>query len=200
MGTNRDSVLIGGGRCTNANSQNTFIAAALLVVEISIWARADEINPTLAPSPAVEKMTTARQTPYPAELMDQLAARAVARPLFSPTRRPPSPPVVQGRISAGPPRLSGIISWPGGNSAIFQPDKASHPTIVGEGETLGEWRIQSIAAGTVTVSRGDERLLLHPSFADAPAADMPEPRQIELRARNPWGRHIRPPDYLERRG
>jgi hypothetical protein len=181
---------------------NAIVCTALLASEISgvsFWSNQDGFDVAPEPQPTIEQ-TAARPMPYRAELVDQLAARAVARPLFSPTRRPPSPPAVQGRIRAEPPRLSGVLSWPGGNSAIFQSDKAPHPTIVGEGSTLGEWTVQTIAAGTVTVSRGDERLLLHPSFADAPAAEVPEPRQAQLRARDQWGHHIRPPDYLERRG
>jgi hypothetical protein len=178
---------------------NTIVCTALLTVEIHDVLIATSSTEIEAATLAVETVAVP-PTSHPADLMNQLAARTVARPLFAPSRRPPSPKGVPGGTATEPPRLSGIISWPGGNSAIFQPAKASHPTIVGEGETMGEWKVQSIVAGTVTVSRGDQRLLLHPSFADAPVAEAPEPRQVELRGRDQWGRHIHPPDYLERRG
>lgn len=169
------------------------------IAGVSPWASGpDERDVGLTPQVMVVKPVST-PTPIPAELMENWAARIAARPLFAPARRPASPPAAPAGKPASPPRLSGVMSWPGGDYAIFQPDKEAHPIVAGEGTVLGEWTVRTITKGRVVVSRGDERLVLHPTFADASVAETPVPRQLEVRARDQWGRHIRPPDYLERR-
>ena len=81
----------------------------------------------------------------------RLVATTLARPLFSPTRRPP--PQSGGGAGAGiaDMRLTGIVTAPGERLAIFAVAGA-RPVIVKEGEEVSGWRIDGITPGAVSVS------------------------------------------------
>ena len=64
-------------------------------------------------------------------------AHILARPLFAPSRRPAAARLVLADRPTQPPRLSGMLSWPGGKYSIFQTGKAT-PSVVAEGDTLAE--------------------------------------------------------------
>jgi hypothetical protein len=183
-------------------------AAPWTVIDVAPWV---VIGVTPSTSPAHDT-TRARETTVaptrPAatkpgrspEAIADAVSRILDRPLFSPTRRA-DPPSVAAEIL---PRLSGILSGPDGSYAIFQYGKASKSQVVAAGAALGAWTVQSILAAGVIVTRGDQRLLLHPAFADLAAANLdvsvpPAPTPIANRIRDEWGRHYQPHSYLERR-
>lgn len=100
-------------------------------------------------------------------------ASILARPLFSPDRRPPAGgSVVAGAGLAGLPRLSGVMVGPFGRSAIFAPD-GGKPLIVAEGGRIAAWTVQTIRANTVEVVGPDGRRTLEPTYSNMPAASSP---------------------------
>ena len=87
-------------------------------------------------------MLTARTEPLPApgrpgagqidaapEHAAEWIAHILAQPLFSPSQRPAAAGLGLSERPAQPPRLSGMLSWPGGHYAIFQTEKAT-PSLV----------------------------------------------------------------------
>jgi len=86
----------------------------------------------------------------------------LARPLFSPRRRPviaAPPPVPQ------PPRLSGIVVTGSGRYAIFV-SAGGHPMIAARGQFVGPFRIREITTTQVIVSGPNGSLTLHTSDAE----------------------------------
>lgn len=83
----------------------------------------------------------------------------LARPLFSPQRRPASVAV------SGPqrPRLAGIIVAPGGRRAIFAGAGDARGLVVGVGQQAGAWHVMAIDDSGVRVSGPDGMRVLHPS-------------------------------------
>ena len=112
-----------------------------------------------APAPAVAGQDVAA-----------LAAVALARPLFSPDRRPGrnAGPAQAGPPPAPLPRLSGILVTPAGRSAIFAGQPAS--TAVREGARIGTYEVRSIEPGQVTLLGPDGPRIVRPSFDRSPPA------------------------------
>lgn len=105
---------------------------------------------------------------------EQLVETVLARPLFSPNRRPPA--TASG--NSGMPRLSGIVLSPAGRTAIFQPASGKRAIVVGKGETVDGWIVQDIATDAVTLARANEAMTLRPKFdagQTAVAASTPAP-------------------------
>jgi hypothetical protein len=98
----------------------------------------------------------------PAPSLAQLVATTLARPLFSPTRRPPQSEGA-GSADAGIAhmRLTGIVTEPGERLAIFAA-AGTRPLTVREGEEVGGWRIESITPGAVLLSGPDGMTKLQP--------------------------------------
>lgn len=94
----------------------------------------------------------------------ELAMRILARPLFSPNRRPlPSSAVVAvPRLPL--PRIAGVLVSPGERHAIFAPPGSGKPVVVIEGERIGDAVVQRIEAGRVTVLTPDGERVLRPTF------------------------------------
>jgi len=116
-----------------------------------------------------------------------LATAILARPLFRPDRHP-FPTNDQDAASTAPidlPRLTGILMSDDLRRAIFAPDGADKAIVVAEGENVGDWRVQEIAADSVTMVGPDGTRRLRPKFADnqvpttpgAPDATEPAPPQ-----------------------
>jgi hypothetical protein len=92
-------------------------------------------------------------------------AAILARPLFSPNRRPPQSAVGNSADDAGlgDSRLAGIVIEPGHRFAIFAPEGAK-PLTVTEGETVSGWRVDSISPREVSLSGPDGTKTLQPKF------------------------------------
>ena len=151
----------------------TFGAAALarmglIAAELAIEAGTEQGVPDAAPQPLLPDPSPPQDQP---EHRDQSAARvlvALARPLFTSDRRPPSPdasPVV----ALNPlPRLTGTLVSPGRRRAIFV--AGDKPVVVMEGSLIDAWTVQAISAGSVTLAGPDGSRVLRVSFVqDGPA-------------------------------
>jgi hypothetical protein len=158
--------------------------AALLVAIAGLAATlAWELGAFASPDARIVPQPRAAVAVAPAEAApdhtgDWIAA-ILARPVFSPDRRPAVvASATGGRLPEGLPRLSGVVVGPFGRSAIFAADDRK-PLVVDEGGRIGAWTVRTIDAGTVEVSGPGGARTLHPSFASSPAspAGATTPRQ-----------------------
>ncbi|MBV8615827.1 MAG: hypothetical protein JOY66_18945 [Acetobacteraceae bacterium] len=122
----------------------------------------------------------------PAENAAPWVATILARPLFSPTRRPPAPSAEPARPVAEMPRLAGVLVSEAGSEAIFA-RAGQKPTVARTGERIGPYLVTSISAGEVTLSGPTGTVTLHPVFASA-AEQPPAPSAAPA----PLGRPLRP--------
>lgn len=111
--------------------------------------------------------------------IQEWTATVMARPLFSPTRRP------VGTGSAGdatPPRLTAVLITPAQRLAIFVPAGEGKPLTLTEGGRIGPFLLQAIEDGQVTLAEANKERVVRPSFAssDLPAIGnrglVPKPR------------------------
>src|SRR6516165_1318069 len=117
-----------------------------------------ELQPTATDAAApneVSKRADATSTVrrQPSTRLDELLATALARPLFSSTRRPPQSAANDGATSSdlADMRLTGIVTEPEHHVAIFAVNGAK-PLRVTEGEAVSGWRIESITPREVSLS------------------------------------------------
>ena len=140
------------------------VLVATLAWELGAFASPDT---RIAPHPRAAAATAA-QDATPDHTSEWIAA-VLARPVFSPDRRPPaeiaSTPDV--RMADGLPRLSGVLVGPFGRSAIFAAD-GRKPLVVDVGGRIDAWTVRTIDVDTVQVSGPGGARALHPSFALSP--------------------------------
>jgi len=126
----------------------------------------------VAPPGPVAPAPQAALAPAGADLVGAAASTMLARPLFSPTRRPaaarPSPPPPSPPAEAIP-RLAGIVIGPSGRKAIFA-EAAGPARSVGEGGRIGRFTVTMIRPGQVTVTSSEGDRVLRPSFTQATPA------------------------------
>ncbi|MBV8889101.1 MAG: hypothetical protein JO305_05470 [Alphaproteobacteria bacterium] len=125
------------------------VFAAAIVFELLSPVAADVAVPVAAAPVETGPKAAARPGGRPEELL----AAALARPLFSPSRRPPERGEASAAATAdlGNTRLTGIVTEPDRRWAIFAVAGA-RPQRVAEGETVAGWHIESIAPGEVTLT------------------------------------------------
>jgi hypothetical protein len=120
-----------------------------------------------------------------------IASSVLARPLFSPARRPPAEqvsdqPAAEATAEA-PPRLAGVIVGPTRRSAIFA-DTTGRPRIIGEGDTIGRFTVELIAPNQVTLRSAAGERLVRPGYSESGkpgtvAAERPDPALAALGSR-----------------
>jgi hypothetical protein len=155
----------------------SLLFGALIVVQLSAGA-ADSVAvvPTVVP-----RDDSQAKLPRVAPPVDSLAATILARPLFSPDRRPP-----EGQQSAGADlkdkRFAGIVIEPDRRLAIFAVTGAK-PLAVSEGDSVDGWRIESINADEIALvsAQGSRTLRLTP--APAGGEERTQRRKIAASAR-----------------
>jgi hypothetical protein len=108
--------------------------------------------------------TGAAVLPLPSSLPARAEERMptiVARPLFSSSRRP----AVSEPSSL--PRLAGTMVSPARKRALFAGNSESAPySLLAEGDQFGNWTVQAIAAGTVTLTGPTGEREMHVGFED----------------------------------
>jgi hypothetical protein len=109
----------------------------------------------------------------PVDITDRSAswvAEAMARPLFSPTRRPPPRPTASTQTAAtanGGARLTGIVISPAGRQAIFAPVDGGKSIVLSEGGHLGDETIEAIRPDAITLAGPAGRRFLGTVFEQA---------------------------------
>lgn len=146
---------------------------ALLLLEWDSGQPSTE-SPVVIASPRPAETTPRRiQNPQ----VDELVATTLSRPLFSSTRRPRDRAIAS---QAGDPefqlRLSGIVIEPDRRIAIFAKTGAK-PLVRSEGETLDEWRLDSITPREVTLTGPTGSTTLEPKTD--PNITRPAPPQLQ---------------------
>lgn len=97
----------------------------------------------------------------------QWADAAVARPLFSQSRRPLADNTVAAvSVPYSLPRLTGVVVGPTGGVAIFASADSGKPTIVRAGDRLGPAFVETIANGQVSLRGPDGLVVVRPVFQD----------------------------------
>jgi hypothetical protein len=169
-----------------------------IFAELGKFAAAPE-DPTGIEQPLRRPAPTAAIAASRAPQLAQLVATTLARPLFSPTRRPPQQQDGSGNTGIADMRLTGIVTEPGERLAIFAVTGAK-PLVVQEGEEVSGWRIEGIAPDAVSLSGPGGTTTLRPKpdaslvrttppvpAVPAPAARFAGPAGL-MRARPPFFR------------
>jgi hypothetical protein len=132
---------------------------AILITEFVATGAEDAVVAQSARSDAASP-TTRRQNPRPEELV----ATALARPLFSSTRRPPQDaPNGAADSDLSDARLTGIVTTPAHRLAIFAVS-GDKPLKVAEGDAVSGWRIESISPREVSLSGPSGTKTLQPKL------------------------------------
>ena len=135
----------------------------LIAIELAL-SSSDHTDITPAPAAQTADANTAPQDAgSPADYTMTINARPVFR-----ADRHPYQTNDQDVVSTAPvdlPRLTGILLSSDLKRAIFAPDGSDKPIVVAEGENVGDWRVQEIAADSVTMTGPDGTRRLRPKFA-----------------------------------
>ena len=125
------------------------IFGAVVLLELAP-AATDTAAPNEVSRPADTTSAVHRQ---PSTRLEELLALALARPLFSSTRRPPQSAATDSVTNSdlADMRLTGIVTEPDHHVAIFAVNGAK-PLRVSEGEAVSGWRIDSITPHEVSLS------------------------------------------------
>lgn len=91
-------------------------------------------------------------------------ATMLARPLFAVGRRPTPGPAGIAAAPAALPRLAGVLVNGVDRNAIFAATDGRRPVVAAIGAQVGDWTVQSIEAGQVTLSGPGGTQVLRPSF------------------------------------
>ena len=141
--------------------------AAILITELAPAGTEDAVVAQTARSEAASPITRPQNS-----RPEELVATALARPLFSSTRRPPQDaPSGAAADDLTDARLTGIVTTPGHRIAIFAVS-GDKPLKVAEGDAVSGWRIENITPREVSLSgpSGTKSLQpkLDPSLAPPP--------------------------------
>ncbi len=145
-------------------------AALALAGLIALELRPAPPHTPLQPARAAANPSAGEADPLPADR----SAELLARPLFTPGRRPAAVSGGSGP-QAGLPRLSGVLVGPFGRTAIFAASGAGKPIVLAEGGEIGGFRVVAIAPGQVTLTGKGRTLVLSPSHGTEPAERPPAP-------------------------
>jgi len=121
--------------------------------------------------------------------VDELITTILDRPLFSATRQPATRggPDQAANFDLADLRLTGIVVEPGRHLAIFAVVGAK-PMVRSEGETMNDWRVESITPGEVVLSGPAGRMALQPKVDPSIArrtTALPRPGQAQPAAAAP---------------
>jgi len=132
----------------------------------------------------------------PSTRLDELLAVALARPLFSNTRRPPQATATDNTNSdLADMRLTGIVTEPDHHLAIFAVNGAK-PLRVTEGEAVSGWRIESITPREVSLSGPGGTKTLEPKLDPNLVQQAPPAPAANPAARQPAQPQPQPPQLI----
>ena len=151
------------------------IFGAVVLLELAP-AATDTAAPNEVSRPADTTSAVRRQ---PSTRLEELLALALARPLFSSTRRPPQSASTDSVTNSdlADMRLTGIVTEPDHHVAIFAVNGAK-PLRLSEGEDVSGWRIDSITPHEVSLSGPGGTKTLEPKLDPnlvQPVAPIPPP-------------------------
>lgn len=133
-------------------------------------------------SPSVGTMPQARaKAPGPAmpppAALDGEVAEILARPIFTPDRKPTGS---SGKSVAGLARLTGVVVTGSRKIAIFAGPTDGHPVVAEEGSRLNAYKVTEISNRGVTVVGPTGTMLVTPAFDAARPSPPPKPAAAVL--------------------
>lgn len=146
------------------------LLAELILIEYERW-HSEDVD-LIPPSRRAIQAKQAGPTPILEAHAPEWAATALARPLFNASRRPPAAVTASaaGSSVAKLPRLTAVLISDAGRRVIFAGSSDSKPMVVTEGSQIGNYQVQSISAGQVTLVGPDGTTVIRPSFASSGSA------------------------------
>jgi hypothetical protein len=144
--------------------QGAVLTVAGMLAVVIAWEIGDMPRDTVTPAGPYGSMATHAAPRAHADNMLAWVGPILARPLFSPDRRPAAN---RDNVAAAGvpslPRLTGILVGPFGRSAIFA-GRASKPIVLGEGGRIDAYTVQSIDAAQVRLDGPNGVQRLQPAF------------------------------------
>ncbi|MDT7949950.1 MAG: hypothetical protein RQ966_00445 [Acetobacteraceae bacterium] len=142
------------------------VAAAGLAALVAFELRPLPAAPPAPPATSAPSIgPAAAPVQEPGARPDVLAATLLARPLFTPSRRPPgeTSPASASPAAETLPRMTAILIDGSRRSAIFVPP-GGKPTVVAEGGRIGPFVVRAIEPERVIVAGPDGERTVHTSF------------------------------------
>lgn len=160
------------------------IAGCVLFGALIVAALYPDTDADTVPVSIAKTVETARVvSPAQAVQVEDLLATTLARPLFSSTRRPPE--IAQVESSGGQElsdkRLAGIVIEAERRLAIFAVT-GGKPLTLSEGESVGGWRIESIAPTEISLVGPSGTRTLQPTWGPSTAARVRPQRNASQRS------------------
>lgn len=133
----------------------------IILIELEAAGAGDAVIADVAARP--EGATTAHRQQSPR--LEELVATALARPLFSSTRRPPQSAAAGGAGDSdlADRRLTGIVTTPRHRLAIFAVT-GDKPLTVAEGDEVSGWRVETITPREVSLTGPSGSKTLQPKL------------------------------------
>jgi len=156
------------------------LCGAIILLELKAAGANDPVIAEVAARPERAATVHGQQGPR----VEELVATALARPLFSSTRRPPQAAVAgTGDSDLADRRLTGIVTTPGRRLAIFAVS-GDKPLKVAEGDDVSGWRVESITPREVSLTGPGGSKTLQPKL-DPNLTPPPSPIPINNAAGRP---------------
>jgi hypothetical protein len=144
--------------------QGAMLTVAGILAVVIAWEIGDMPRDSAIPPGPYESVATQASSRAHADNVQAWVSPILARPLFSPNRRPAAD---RDNVTAAGlpsvPRLTGILVGPFGRSAIFA-GKGSKPIVLGEGGRIDAYTVQSIDATQVRLDGPNGVHRLQPAF------------------------------------
>ncbi len=161
---------------------------------------AADMLPGVAPPPPLVRAAAGEATPPPpvpsqatplhATLDGSPLGDTLARPLFAPDRRPDAGPDAGPAADGSMPRLSGIVTAPGLQLALFA--TTPHPTTLATGGRLAGCLVDTITADSVTLTCDGMPRTLRPAGLLIPPAPVVRIADIEVLHTKRSDPHLQP--------
>jgi hypothetical protein len=146
------------------------LVAAVALSGTIYWEVQDSARPDLAAATSGRSplMGTVRAAPGLAtiDVVQGWVSTALGRPLYREDRRPPKAANNLAVKGDAPARLTGVITGPFGNRAIFMSADSPNPIVAKEGERVSDFVVRSIQPDRVDVESGGTVRTMKPSFAE----------------------------------
>lgn len=147
--------------------------ASVAVLAVELQPPAVDDQPAIPPPTVLRNAS--RPAAVPAGIQQQALAAILARPLFSPSRRPAAIATASAAPPAVLPRLAGTIVHGGDRSVIFTLGNGGKAVVAHEGSEVGGYTVRAIQAGRVTMAGPDGEHVLRPTFGPQTDASVQTP-------------------------
>ncbi len=165
-----------GGESVGTVAFTTLFGAAMaLIAMLAVELQPSAVDDQPAVPPPTLLRNASRAAAVPPGILQQAFTAILARPLFSPSRRPAAIAIASAAPPAVLPRLAGTIVHGVERSVIFTLGTGGKAVIAHEGSEVGGYTVQTIQAGRVTIAGPDGEHVLRPTFGPQTGASAQTP-------------------------